>query len=485
MSDHPSFSVEVIRDIEAELAEPLFRGVPIGSTLNDLCVIDFYLGHGDWGFVSGWKNRLRRLKHFARPKLGREAMPDMPHGRILVTWISDNFRISGLVHPVLKELESEEPLVLCGASDMRCKALDPASAISWEQVMHYDVAAWRSDYRRCRGPWQERLRKLCRKHRLPRGAYDCLALHLLVSSQYAAGCLEFLQALRPSAILTEYDRNAKWSLLVLSARVLAIPTCTMVHGVLNERALGFVPVLADKVFCWGELQRRQFLAEGEDPAKILVTGCPRITRDLAATQAGARRKLGLAVEKPVVMLGTTMVDDRERRNIAELFCAAVETIKGISGMVRLHPSDRLDTYARAAIRYPDVRFTQYGDATLDEAMAAADLVVVPNSGLGSDALVKGRLTIVLDLPTQRIGHGSELIEKAGCPRAASADELATLIDCLLFDAKERERHFAIANEYVGDFCAAFGRDAARRIGDLVRKECLIHGITTTNKRESP
>ena len=173
------------------------------------------------------------------------------------------------------------------------------------------------------------------------------------------------------------------------------------------------------------------------------------------------------------MLGTTMVNEPERRNMAELFCAAVETVKGISGVVRLHPSDRLDAYAPVASRHPAVRFTNNSDATVDEALAAADLVVVPNSGLGSDALVKRRLTIVLDLPTLPVGHGSELIEQAGCPRAASAKELAAAIDRLLFDEKEREKQFAMADAYVGEFCAAFGRDAARRIGDVVRKECLV------------
>ena len=74
-----------------------------------------------------------------------------------------------------------------------------------------------------------------------------------------------------------------------------------------------------------------------------------------------------------------------------------------------------NTYAPVAKRHPNVRFLRNRDATLDEALAAADIVVVPNSGFGSDALVRRRFVIVLDLPTMRLGHGRELIEQAGCP----------------------------------------------------------------------
>jgi hypothetical protein len=396
-------------------------------------------------------------------------MPAMPQGRILVTWMCDNFRMSGLVQPVLKELESEEPLVICGNSDMRCKAPVPARAIFWTQAMHFDVAAWRSDYRKCRGPWQERLRGLCRKHGLPRGIYDRLAFHLLVSSQSVAGCLEFLQTVRPSAILTEYDRNSMWSSLVLSARFLGIPTFTMIHGVLNERAFGYVPVLADKVFCWGELQRRMFLTEGEDPAKLLLGGCPRLTRDLAVTQADGRKSLGLEIDKPAVMLATGPCEPRFCLEFAECFCLAARRSETYSAFVRLHPSEKLESYAELIRRYPNVRFTSNADATLDEALAASDIVVVHSSGLGSDALVKGRLTVVLDLPTQRLGHGLELIERAGCPRATSSESLHEIVLRLLGDSPERRACEKAREAFVAEFIAYFGESAAKEIAQAVRQ----------------
>jgi len=482
MNNATTSSVEVLRDIEAELSQPLFRGVPIGPALSSACIVEIRNRHGDWGLLARWKNRARQVKCFLLPGGGSENAPAIPRNRILVTWIYDNFRHNEMIRPVIEAIGPERCAVMGGSPSVLPLVPRGAFAVFWDQVMRFDAAAWRADYRKCRPEWHRRLRGVCHKHHLPRGVYDRFAFHLLIASRAVAGCLEFLKVARPAAVLTEYDRNDHWAPLVLSARLLGIPTFTMVHGVLNERAIGYVPVLADKVFCWGELQRRQFLAEGEDPEKVLVAGCPRLTRDLGVTQADGRRKLGLPVDKPVVMLGTTMVGENERRNMAELFCVAVGKIQGISSIVRLHPSEQLDTYAPLAKRYPQVRFHRNSDSTLDESLSAADIVVVPNSGLGSDALVKRRLTIVLDLQTLCLGHGLELIEKAGCPRAANAEELAAAVDRLLFNEEERERHFAMANEYVGEFCAAFGRDAARRIGDLVRNE---RATTATDNQESP
>ena len=250
----------------------------------------------------------------------------------------------------------------------------------------------------------------------------------------------------------------------------------MVHGVLNERALGYVPVLADKILCWGGLQRRQLLAEGEDPAKVLVAGCPRITRDLAVTQADARRKLGLAIEKPVVLLGTTMVNEDERRGMAELFCTAVEAVKGVSGIVRLHPAEQLDTYEPVIKRHPHFPFFKNGDSTLDESLAAADIVVVPNSGLGSDALVKRRLVVVLDSLNTPLGHGRDLVEQAGCPRVTSLESLRDIIPQLLADSSQRHACEEAREAFVAEFISCFGKDAAQRIAQIVVDS--IEGGTT-------
>ncbi len=101
------------------------------------------------------------------------------------------------------------------------------------------------------------------------------------------------------------------------------------------------------------------------------------------------------------------------------------------------------------------------------ALAAADIVVVHSSGLGSDALVKRRLTVVLDTIDFPLGHGQDLIEQGGCPRARSADELRAILLRLLSDPQQRQRCERSREDFVAAFCSFFGDEAARRIADHV------------------
>jgi hypothetical protein len=290
----------------------------------------------------------------------------------------------------------------------------------------------------------------------------------MLGSQYLTGFLSFLDRCRPTAILTEYDRHHVWSALVLAARAKGIPTFTLVHGVPSANANeGYVPVIADKLICWGELSKEVFLSAGVPPEKILIGGCPRLNRELSATAVQGRMKLGIDVHKPVAMMGTAPIRCDEFRELVEMFCRAADRLKGISAVVRLHPSEQPGTYALIAQRHPTIRFFTDSEASLDESLAAADVVVCQSSGLGSDALVMGRLTIVLDTPGLRLGPAQDLVERARCPRVTTEDELVAALRCLLFDEAARHEQAAVATKYVREFCAAFGRDSARLIAKMI------------------
>ena len=58
------------------------------------------------------------------------------------------------------------------------------------------------------------------------------------------------------------------------AGTLGIPTYTLVHGTLGPRCIGFYPLLADTVFCWGKIDREKFLAAGVAPERAVIAGCP-------------------------------------------------------------------------------------------------------------------------------------------------------------------------------------------------------------------
>ena len=212
---------------------------------------------------------------------------------------------------------------------------------------------------------------------------------------------------------------------MLAARKLGIPSLTLVHGVIERDAFGFSPVLADHILCWGELDPATLLDAGEAPSRVTVAGCPRLSRDLPSPSLEGRRRLGIDHDGPVAMLATS--PESIRFELAEAFCRAIEQLPGMSGVVRLHPSEDLASYQTMIARHPTVSFVENRRASVDEALAASDIVVVRASGFGSDALVKRKPVVVLSPDQKPTGHDLDLIELAGCPHAHDSDELAAAL----------------------------------------------------------
>ncbi len=465
--DAPSLTPSVFRELCAELSRLQYRGVPIGETINESLVINLFWGHSDQRLSTRGLTQARRVRHRLHPRLGDRVAAAHARDRILMTWYTSTPRLDELLLPVLREIGSEHALVLLGQSGATPTLPPGVPAFYWERAMGLRTDDWRRQYRSCRPEWHRSLKDVCRRYHLPPGTFALLSLALTVASQRIEGFLGFLTENRPAAILTEYDRNKLWSCLVLAAGILQIPTVTLVHGVMGAEAIGFAPVLADRIVCWGEADKRKLLAAGEPPERIVVGGCPRLTRDLSCSRQEARTRLGIEPNARVALLATS--PDRGHLTLAEQFCASVESTPGVLGMVRLHPAESRLTYAKVAERHPLVRFMENTGSTLDESLAAADVVVVRGSGVGSDALVKRRAVIVLDPEGELAGNDRDLVQRAGCPHARGPEELSGLLRRLLEDGDYRAARSEAAEGYVSDFCHAFGGESARLIGDLVKE----------------
>jgi hypothetical protein len=458
-------STAVVRAIEAELSEPRFLGVPLGPTLSDFLWLYLWGGEIDWRRAC-WLSRARSLWYWLHPRRNRASSTDALRGRILVTWSTSSPRFDEMLRPVITELE-DELVVLHWSESVLAQLPSGVHAIGWDQVMSYDVKAWRREYRRCRPAWEEHLLDVCRRQNLPHGTFQLLSANLMVASQRVAGCLEFLARARPALVLTEYDRNNLWSCLVLAARRLGIPSVTLVHGVIDQDAVGFSPVLADAILCWGDLDRRKLLAVGEPPEKLVVTGCPRLSRELSAGREEARVKLALDPARRVAMFATS--PGPGGLELAELFCTAIDSVGYCQGLVRLHPSERIALYAQVMRRHTRIRFVENAETTLDESLAAADVVVVSTSGLGSDALVKRRPVVVVNSGPVLVGSDWDLVERAGCPWARTAGELSYILTRFFDDDEYRHARAADAERYVADLCSAFGTDSARLVARIVKQ----------------
>lgn len=456
-------SNEAFREIERSLSQPLFMGVPVGPALNDALVVKLIDGHADWGRPERWRNLARAVRNRRWP----QSTPQHPFpglaDRVLFTWEKSTPRLNELILPIVAELPSTKRTVLFSRPEVAQQVGAGIGAVSWTDFVHFSRMEWRQEYSRCRPEWNKRVKRVAAGLGLPNGAEEMLTLELLLASQRIAGCIETLRQETPALIVTEYDRNYLWSCLILAARKLGIPCITLQHGV--TESVGFSPVLADKIVVWGEFDRDKLIAAGEDPGKIMIGGCPRLTRECAAGVDESRIKLGLDPDMPTILYATSPLV--EYVPDVEMFCEAVDTAGRVAGLVRLHPSDPISNYESIRRRHPGVVFSENSAASLDECLAAANLVVVRSSGVGSDALIKRRPVVVMNPNASLAGHDRDLVEAAGCPHARSVADLVDIFREVSADDRSTPLS-PEAEQYVARFCAFFGGEAAKRTAGLLK-----------------
>jgi hypothetical protein len=458
---------EPLNDLKQQLTEPLFQGVPLGYTLSDIITIDFLNGNLVWDFRKMLFCRPLYGYHWCRGlRLTPQPLPGET-GRFLLTWLNLRQSLRDLVLPLLQALGPAQCTVIGG--DPRMSAQLPAATgfLTWKGVPAFDLQEFRREYKHCAPAWHRRVKIWLRHLGLPSGIFRYLADALLTRAQMVMAYGGLLDRLQPLAVITEYDHHPTAACLILAAKARGIATMTMIHGPLNS-TFAYTPLLADLAFCWGREHYDKLLGAGTEAERLVIAGCQRLSRPLRADSAAAKAKVGLPAAWPAVVLATNPIYAEHRKQLVRVFCQALAGMDRVSGVVRLHPSEKLDFYRPEIAAFPTIKFCANEAWTLDEALAAAEVVVCHNSGLGLDALVKGKLTVILDVLAQPLEMGEELIGKAGCPRARGADELAGIVARILNDGPLRRALQEKAASYLDYFIAAFGEDAAHNLAEIIR-----------------
>ena len=465
---------EVVRALEVELAEPAFRDVELGSTLQDLLSSVFIRSTASLDWAARRRVILQGLVHRivgAEARGATDRLSGLEPHRILVVTISTRAYHRRTVPRIVAHLGPEVCHVLTDDPGLRRALPDGSGAFGWRDLPALHLREWRREYRCCRREWARRLGEIRFRHGLHPAAVALIRHALLVSSQRVMRSEALVKRLQPTAVLVEYDRNARGAPLVLVAKRLGVPTLTLVHGVING-PLGYTPILADRVLCWGEHQRDQLIAMGTDPNRVEPVGFDRLEPGAAAGGEAVRARLGLDEEGLIVMLATNPIDHTSRHRLVYTFCEAVIAAPRCRGVVRLHPSESLTSYDGVRREFPGVRFTANEELSPEEAFAVADVVVAHSSGFAGEALVRGCLAVVLDVIDHPLGHGADLIRLAGAPRARDVNELRDVLDRVSESSELRAELKRGAARYIRNFYTALGDEACRNIAQVVIRHAL-------------
>ena len=208
---------------------------------------------------------------------------------------------------------------------------------------------------------------------------------------------------RPGAVLLWTDFEAFERICTLAAKQQKIPSIVAQHGIFetetenNDRKwiTGFTPMLADRIFVWGNFFRKELEKEGVPSQSIAVTGTPKFDflkgKQFRPTEF--RKKISVKESEALVTLIMSSEPYMQSRMIDMAFKASKNFPK-CRFAVKVHPSEAKEKYVKMAEKLGKSAIVLQAE-DLYELMNASELVVVHASTVGIEAAALGRPVVIM------------------------------------------------------------------------------------------
>lgn len=236
------------------------------------------------------------------------------------------------------------------------------------------------------------------------GLFQRLGAALLIA-KYRAAEGELATLLHgKNRLVTFCDAQSPENLLTQIARTMKIFTCTNQHGqyrVLNENnmspdAEAYTNFISNKLLCWGEATRLEFVKAGFDESRLIVTGWIREWSLTSEYSPAARKKV----------FGVMLNGENGKESNARLIKAAniISLIIGYRYIIRLHPWSNPSKY-RPLVTDECIAIDKIN---LSDYLLKVDFSLAHMSGAVIEMLCSGSPTYLLD-----DGYLAEVFIKAG------------------------------------------------------------------------
>lgn len=435
----------------------------------------------------GGRSSFRRLRDWLTPapppSKSREPAADTtariadPHaGRVLV--VARGHHYWPLMEPCVRHLAESADVVVAAHDPIECGAGVPVLSIP--AMLRDDVrdvrrlcreihSALDADERvadffaDCQGTpfWSLIRRKFVTllEHDVPETARHLLAAERLVDE------------LRPDLVVAALCESGIDAAYPIAARKRGVCSVTVQHGLILDGNAAAVAPAADVYATWGRLTQRQLAHAGSRTrAELPIVGCP--ARLGPANGAETRSRFGLDDQRQVCLfLGALgwAVNDVNRyaeEAILSLILGLADQVPGLQLIMRLHAGEDIDSLRDLAAERGSTALIQ-PDASLDDLLAACDVVVSQTTTAALWAMRAGRPVVYLNVLSER-----DWLPFATCGAALGVykpDELGPAVRKTLEDAELRGRLARHADALIADALDAVGPEAATRLASLCHR----------------
>lgn len=458
---------EKLSQFEVELNQFSLRGIPIGSLITshlnldllkaDFNPRDFLKEMAMYYYIKFWPRRQIGGFDFSKHE-GSEGLP-------ILTFISERRHIFGMAYPVFEALGPEN--VFCLIKDQKVLNLFKTKPVHYalrNELPSYPYKTWRMEFRLLWKQVKGTVEKFIASNHIPANYKIRIRNHLLVETRYLSSFEIMLTYLNPKYLLVEHDRYSFTAPLSSVSKKLSIPVFTMMHGVIGN-SLAYTPLIADRVFVWGERQKRTFIKYGLNEDQIIVSGAPQMSNEIHGDNLKLRTKLGIPTHSKVILLATNPVQKELRTRLFDIFCNALEKLPDDKyyGFLKIHPSENIDFYTEFKNLPSNLILEKSQLISYEDSFALADLVCNYNSAFAIDALLRSIPLVTINVDSENLGQAKDFIEHGGLPIVKDSDELIALIEEYFKMDSFSNELIEKGNRYANEYCVFFGEAAARNI----------------------
>lgn len=470
--------LESLEKFEGELNGISFSGIPLGGVIVSALLIELKLGNRDWSKMQQIKDRLAYYNLTYRRNRGvffkgepRKELATFGHGKGLFSFISSRQHLFGINGSIWSILEPHEKVAYIFSSSLlnRFDKADQENVIQRSDLPSVSFNDWKAEFLKTKKQLKLVIQAFLIDNGLPSFVGRRLLNKCIEQSQFLFFYIEALEHIKPAYFVVEHDRYGLTSPFVLAAKHLKIPTFTMMHGAVNHK-FGYLPLLADKLLCWGSRQKILLEKYGAPKGSVAVVGAPQLKGKISIPSEDARLKFGSLGTESIMVLATNPMSLEQREKLLRMFCETIDASEDWKGLVRLHPSESLEAYSSFIQDYPNIIFDKNERFSLDETLSLADVVCIFNSAFGLDALLSGKAVIVLNVDRSSLGQGEDLI------RVGRLSEICSTLDFKKFqeswsnDIHFRENYQSKVRTYAKSYCESFDLDAAKRTVDYIKSQ---------------
>lgn len=290
---------------------------------------------------------------------------------------------------------------------------------------------------------------------------------------------EFLAASGARSILLASDQHRIGRITTEAAREARVRSIVAQHG-LPRITVGLLPVVADRVAAWSEESAAWFTERGTDPARVIITGNPRLD---AARTGGRERTRLLAAEQlgisgsPNLLLALSPDGGRANPALVAVALEALEQLPGSRLLVKLHPGQGEWAWVIGQVRSSHAadRVRILRTEPLAPLLAWADLTLLHRSTVALESLAYGTPIAVIAVDGTVSGADAELrhlappVARLGREVVAIADDVAT--------EGGRNAYLAIRSDALERAVGALDGGSSARIASLLLEEAAASART--------